>query len=286
MVAHRPVVAAVAGALLVAGCTDGTGEGAGAATSPRSSGSERNTAADPSPGSSSPDTPEEDEPYALPEDRAPRTRAEAVAFVRDLDVPPDYFGVGFRRQQPHESDPSRWAVLGEDCLWRREPLPDHVLASLTRAFVLPAARGKEAVYVSLTVTVHRDTVEGRRDMAVSLEEALRCPEQRLNTTQRVRELYSQASTFEDRRNAIAEDDLTETGQWLVDGEREARPFDWFKLRLGPVTVAATARYGGGRTEEEQSVVSGDVVKGVGFVAAAIDLRGKSGGTTGKGAGDE
>ncbi|MEU3099435.1 hypothetical protein ABZ690_33160, partial [Streptomyces sp. NPDC006967] len=228
----------------------------------------------------------EDEPYTLPEDRAPRTRAEAVAFVRGLEVQPDYFGFGFLRHRPHESDPSRWAVLGEDCLWRRDPLPDHVLASLTRAFVLPAAKGREAVYVSLTITVHRNTVEGRRDMAVSLEEALRCPEQRLNTTQRVRELYSQANTFEDQRNAIAEDDLMESGEWLVDGEKGALPFDWFKLRLGPVTVAATARYGAGRTEEEQSAVSADVVKGVGFVAAAVDRRGSSDEARRKGTGDE
>ncbi|MBT3149538.1 hypothetical protein HTV45_01200 [Streptomyces sp. CHD11] len=222
----------------------------------------------------------------MPEDRAPRTRAEAVAFLRELEVQPDYFGVGFRRNRPYESDPSRWAVLGEDCLWHREPLPDHVLAGLTRAFVLPAAGKKEAVYVSLTVTVHRSTLEGRRDMAVSLEEALRCPEQRLNTKERVRELYSQANTFDDQRNAIAEDDLTESGEWLVDGEKGARPFDWFKLRLGPVTVAATARYGAGRTGEEQSAVSADVVRGVGFVAAAVDRRGRSDEASGKAAGDE
>ncbi|MEW2076279.1 hypothetical protein AB0941_21980 [Streptomyces sp. NPDC013433] len=124
--------------------------------------------------------------------------------------------------------------------------------------------------MSVTVTVHEDTTAGRRDMAVSLEEALRCPQQRLNATQRVRGLYSQANPFDEERNAIADDDLTETGEYLVDGEKGARPFDWFKYRLGPVTVAATARIGGGRTEEEQSAVSVDVAKGVGFVAADID----------------
>lgn len=142
------------------------------------------------------------------------------------------------------------------------------------------------MHVSLTVTVHRSTLEGRRDMAVSLEEALRCPEQRLNATQRVRELYSQASTFDDQRNAVAEDDLTESGEWLVDGRRTARPFDWFKLRLGPVTVAATARYGAGRTADEQAAVVSDVIKGVGFVAAAVDRRGRSDGANGKAGGDE
>lgn len=58
------------------------------------------------------------------------------------DVRPDYFGSGFRRREPHESDPAQWAVLGQDCQWRREALPDTVLASLTRAFELPERDGK------------------------------------------------------------------------------------------------------------------------------------------------
>lgn len=264
MVAHRPVVAAVAGTLLLVGCTGGTDEGADA---PKPSGGEKSSAGKPGPGPSASAAPA---PYTVAEDRAPGTRAEAVDFVRGLAVRPDYFGVGFRRNRPYESDPAEWAVLGEDCLWRREPLPDRVLASLTRAFVLPEEKGREAVYVSLTVTVHEDTTAGRRDMAASLEEALRCPEQRLNATQRVRGLYSQANPFGEERNAIADDDLTETGEYLVDGEKQARPFDWYKYRLGPVTVAATARIGAGRTEEEQDAVSADVAKGVGFVAADID----------------
>ena len=267
MVAHRPVVTAVAGTLLLVGCTGGPDEGAGAA---KSSGAQKSTAGEPGPGPASSAASEDTGPYTVAEDRAPGTRAEAVEFVRGITVRPDYFGVGFRKSEPYESDPAEWAVLGEDCLWRREFLPDQVLASLTRAFVLPEAKGKEAVYVSVTVTVHEDTAAGRRDMAVSLEEALRCPEQRLNATQRVRGLYSQANPFGEERNAIADDDLTETGEYLVDGEKGARPFDWFKYRLGPVTVAATARIGAGRTEEEQSAVSADVAKGVGFVAADID----------------
>lgn len=283
MVAHRPVVAAVAGTLLLVGCTGGTDEGTDA---PESSGGRKSTAGEPGPGASSSAASDEAGPYTVAEDRAPGTRAEAVDFVRGLAVRPDYFGVGFRRSEPYESDPAEWAVLGEDCLWRREPLPDQVLASLTRAFVLPEAKGREAVYVSVTVTVHEDTTAGRRDMAVSLEEALRCPEQRLNATQRVRGLYSQANPFGEERNAIADDDLTETGEYLVDGDRRARPFDWYKYRLGPVTVAATARIGAGRTEEEQSAVSADVAKGVGFVAADIDRLAGSREPAGRGPRDE
>ncbi|BFO17824.1 hypothetical protein SHKM778_42120 [Streptomyces sp. KM77-8] len=53
----------------------------------------------------------------------------------------------------------------------------------------------------------------------------------------------------------------ETGEYLVDGEKDPRPFDWYKYRLGPVTVAATARIGAGRGEEERSALSADVAKG-------------------------
>ncbi|MFF9488095.1 hypothetical protein [Streptomyces sp. NPDC014676] len=274
MIAHRPVVAVVAGTLMLVGCTGGPDGDTGTR---KPSGGGGSTTGEPGSGPSSSD------PYTVVEDRAPGTRAEAVDFVRGLTVRPDHFGVGFRRHRPYESDPTEWAVLGEDCLWRRGPLPDRVLASLTRTFVLPAEKGREAVYVSLTVTVHEDTTAARRDMAVSLEEALRCPEQRLNATQRVRGLYSQANPFGEERNAIADDDLAETGEYLVDGEKQARPFDWYKYRLGPVTVAATARIGAGRTEEERNTVSSDVAKGVGFVAAEIDRLAGAGEPSGKAA---
>ncbi|WP_228033889.1 hypothetical protein [Streptomyces spongiae] len=217
-----------------------------------------------------------DEPYTLAEEQAPKTRGEAVAFVRGLDVRPDYFATGYRKRNPFESDPAQWAVLGEDCLWRREALPETALASLTRAFEMPEQGGKEAVYVSLTVTVHENIVAARRDMAGALESALRCPEQRLNATDVVRGLYSRVDASTDLRNAVTEDDLVEAGEWVVDGENEAHPFDWYKFRVGPVTVAATARHGAGRSKEEDTAVSSDLAKGVGFVAAEIDNWGAAG----------
>ncbi|WP_230396615.1 hypothetical protein [Streptomyces blattellae] len=265
MAGWRPALAAAAGALLLAGCTsgspDGEAEGKGKPKgSPDASASPSSATA-------------VSEPYTLAEERAPRTRAEALAFVRELDVRPDYFGVGYRKREPFESDPSEWAVLQDDCQWRREPLPKTVLASLTRAFELPEKGGKGPVYVSLTVTVHQDTMAARRDMAGALESALSCPQQRLNATDVVRGLYSRVDAFTDERNAISEDDLAESGEWIVDGESRAHPFDWYKFRLGPVTVAATARHGAGRTEEEDSTVTVDMVEGLGFVAAGIDRRG-------------
>ncbi|MEU3985212.1 hypothetical protein AB0F77_34975 [Streptomyces sp. NPDC026672] len=270
----RPVLAVAAGALLLAGCTgeaDNEAEADGKANgSPGASPS-----ASPSPSSTT-----RSEPYTLAEARAPKTRAEAVAFVRGLDVRPDYFGIGYRKREPFESDPDMWAVLQEDCLWQREALPENVLASLTRAFELPEKDGKGSVYVSLTVTVHEDTVAARRDMAESLESALRCPEQRLNATDMVRGLYSRLDAFADARNVISDDDLAESGEWAVDGTSEAHPFDWYKYRLGPVTVAATARHGAGRSAEEDAAITSGLAGGVTLAAAEIDRTGEAGGTGG------
>lgn len=263
MAGWRPVLAAAAGVLLLAGCSSGSDDEPTAEKTPEKS------------AGSSPSASAENEPYTLAQDRAPRTRAEAVEFVRELTVRPDYFGTGYRKRDPFESDPAEWAVLGEDCLWRREALPGTVLASLTRGYELPAKGGKGPVYVSLTVTVHQDVVAARRDMAGSLEEALRCPEQQLNATDRVSGLYSRVDAFADGRTVISDDDLTESGNWAADGAK-AHPFDWYKFRMGPVTVAATARHGSGRTEAEDSTVTTDMGKGMTFVAASIDSKGKAG----------
>ncbi|MEV6174043.1 hypothetical protein AB0L99_38240 [Streptomyces sp. NPDC051954] len=267
MAGWRTALSVAAGALLLAGCTSGSDSEAEAEGK-----SEGSPSASPSESSSANPV---SEPYTVAEERAPKTRAEAVAFVRDLDVRPDSFGIGYRKREPFESDPATWAVLHEDCLWRREALPATVLASLTRAFELPEKGGKGPVYVSLTVTVHEDAVAARRDMAGSLESALRCPEQRLNATDVVRELFSRVDAAADERNAISEDDLAESGKWVGAGTSQAHPFDWYKFRLGPITVAATARHGAGRTEEEDSAITTELAGGLSLVAADIDRRGNA-----------
>ncbi|MER5939582.1 hypothetical protein ABT121_19930 [Streptomyces sp. NPDC001928] len=267
----RPVVAAVAGTLLLAGCTSGAdGDSATEGTADAA----RSTSGADAAGPSASATPvAEDEPYTMSEERAPRTRSEAVAFVRGLAPRADNFGSGFRKAQPYESDPSEWAVLDEDCVWQRRPLPGTTLASLTRRFVLPAGGGKGAVHVSLTVSVHKDVTAARRDMAVSLEEALRCPNQRLNATERVRGLFSRADPFSEARNGITDDDLIESGEYVVDGTKGALPFDWFKYRLGPVTVAATDRIGAGHDDKEATRIASQVAQGVAYTAAEIDSLG-------------
>ncbi|MGW0710553.1 hypothetical protein ACWD4G_32125 [Streptomyces sp. NPDC002643] len=287
MTGWRRVVAGAVGGLLLTGCTGGSGGGdedQGDAGDRKGSAASASADASPEASAAPSSSPSPvDEPYTLAEDRAPRTRAEAVAFVRELEVRPDFFGPGYRKRDPFESDPDQWAVLGEDCLWRREALPGSVLASLTRSIELPARGSTGPVSVSLTVTVHEDVAAARRDMAGALESALRCPEQRLNSTDVVQGLYSRIDAFTDARNAVAEDDLTETGEWVSEaagGAAKALPFDWFKFRIGPVTVGATARHGAGRTEEEDATISSNVTKGVSFVASEIDTWGEAGGSGG------
>lgn len=279
MTEWRPVVAAVAGTLLLAGCSSGadggsadegrSGKGSAGSSAPAGS-ADPSDAPDGAEPSASAAAAAEDEPYTMAEELAPRTRSAAVAFVRGLTGRADNFGTGFRKAQPYESDPAEWAVLDEDCVWQRQPLPDTALASLTRRFELPGSGGKGPVQVSMTVTVHKDTTAARRDMAVSLEEALRCPNQRLNATERVRGLYSRADPFSEARNGITDDDLVESGELVVDGTKGALPFDWFKYRLGPVTVAATDRIGAGHTDEEATQIASQVAQGVAYTAAEID----------------
>ncbi|CCK25028.1 hypothetical protein BN159_0649 [Streptomyces davaonensis JCM 4913] len=270
MTEWRPVVAMV-GTLLLAGCTSGADEDSAEEkpTGPARSANGADGSKEASP-SSSEASAAEDEPYTMLEEHAPRTRAEAIAFVQGLSTPPDHFGAGFRKAQPYESDPDEWAVLDEECVWQRQSLPSTALASLTRKFELPGGEGKGPVQVSLTITVHEDTTAARRDMAVSLEEALRCPDQQLNATERVIGLYSRADPFSEARNGVTDDDLVESGQFRHDGTKDALPFDWFKYRLGPVTVAATDRIGAGHSKEEASAIASDVAQGVVYTAAEID----------------
>ncbi|MFD3590210.1 hypothetical protein [Streptomyces sp. NPDC058683] len=266
---HGPFLCAAATTLLLAACTDGGQGDKDDGTTPKATASTSGGAG----ASASPAA--ESEPYTLAEAVAPRTRAEAAEFVRGLTVQPDYFGSGYRRRDPYELGPTTWAVLGEDCLWRREPVPATVLASLTRSFVRPGTGGKGAVYVSVTVTVHTSALQARRDMAASLEEPLRCPQQRLNATDTVQKMASRGDPYAEQRTATADDDLTEYGEYVVVGEAEPRPFDWYKDRLGPVTVAATVRHAAGEKDEEHTTITQAALHGIGYVTANVDQYGRS-----------
>jgi hypothetical protein len=130
--------------------------------------------------------------------------------------------------------------------------------------------------VSVTVTVHTSALQARRDMAASLEEPLRCPEQRLTDDERVRGMTSRGDPYAEQRLATSDDDLTEFGEYVVDGGGKPRRFDWFKHRLGPVTVAASVRHAAGADAAGQSAVTQDALAGVAYVTANVESAGRTG----------
>lgn len=106
--------------------------------------------------------------------RQPRTARQAEKLIRKVIAGPELIGPGVVRAMPYEGDPSRWAVLGKDCVWRQEPLPKDVLATLTRYFQVPAEDGKGSVRLSATVSVHRTSLAADWAQAGMLEEVMGC----------------------------------------------------------------------------------------------------------------
>ncbi|MFD8612587.1 hypothetical protein [Streptomyces sp. NPDC059631] len=84
--------------------------------------------------------------------KSPADARAARALIRAVIADEALVGGGARRAAPYESDPDTWAVLGEDCAWRREALPAGVLGSLRRNFEVPGAGGAPALRLSAEVT--------------------------------------------------------------------------------------------------------------------------------------
>ncbi|MDB1086576.1 hypothetical protein PJ985_03215 [Streptomyces sp. ACA25] len=190
--------------------------------------------------------------FVLDPDRVPQDVPAAVELVRAVTADPEAYGPDYVAQEPAETDPAGWAVLDADCAWQREPLPDGVLASLTRYAELPAEDGAGPVRVSAVVTVHRDTRGAEWEMARSVEDALRCPDQQLRTDEWVTGLLSLGFSQGTLGNDYAEDFLTEAGEFHSDVLGGPHTFEWTRGRLGPVTFAVSARGAEGRTPQEIS----------------------------------
>lgn len=171
--------------------------------------------------------------------RTPRSAAEAREVVRAVAVAPEDFGSGFRPQDPYEADPDTWAVLGDDCVWLREPLPPQVLAGLTRYVESPAVtEGGGPLQVMYSITVHdgEDSADAR--MADILEEVLRCPEQQLRSDERVTSLTS-AGTSGD--HPAMDDLIDERGLFHSDLHGGPYAYQWLVSRAGPVIVALSVK---------------------------------------------
>ncbi|MGW2099106.1 hypothetical protein ACWCPX_15605 [Streptomyces olivaceoviridis] len=218
---------AVCGALL-AGCTSG-GDG------PRgpAAGTTAQSAVSPSP---SPTGVADIDPAKLP-----TTAAQAATLVRDVLAQPSAFGPDAVRSSPYESDPRRWAVLGDDCVWEQRALPKDVLASLTRHYEIPASGGRGPLALSAVVTVHRTAEQADQENAEVLEEMLRCPSQLLRSAEVLTDLTDVPNALGDFGNGYADDTLTETGAYTSDRLGGPHPYVWEQTRIGPFTVAVSAK---------------------------------------------
>lgn len=211
-----------------------------------------------SPGSASPGTTTSSPAPSVPDRRSveadpaklPRTASAATELIGAVLATPDEFGHGVVRSVPYERDPDWWPVLAEDCTWQRTERPADVLASRTRAYELPATGGRGTVRLTSTVTVYRTTDAADWANAATLEETMRCPDQRLSGAEHLKDVFSQAHYFGEGQNLYAEDSLLERGTYARDGQAGSHPYMWWQARIGPVQVSAAVKGAKGYSEEE------------------------------------
>ncbi|MER5904859.1 hypothetical protein ABT150_32990 [Streptomyces mirabilis] len=228
--------------LLLVGCTGGENGGdteTGAA-------SDASTGGDASP-TASPTT--ETDPA-----KQPRTADQARALIGKVIAGPELFGPGVVRTTPYESDPSRWAVLGDGCTWHLAELPAGVLATLTRHFEVPAEGAKGPVRLSATVTVHRTALDAAWEQAGMLEESLGCKEELLRPGERLTELSSTAFARGEGLNSSSDEFLEETGLCVSDSRGGPYPYKWDQATLDSVVISTSVCGGRGREADELSTL--------------------------------
>jgi hypothetical protein len=250
---------ALAAAVLLVGCSGGGGS-AGPATANESG----RPASSPTP---SPGATPTGLDFTPDPGHAPKDRAQALRMARKIAPQPRNWGPGFVERSPGESDPASWTVLGRDCVWHRQPLPATVLASITRYSELPAEGGKGPVRIAAVVTVHRSAADADWEMAGTLEEALRCPDQQLRQGERITGLLSQGVPFGLAGNFSAEDALREAGEFYSDELGGPHYYGWTQSRLGQVTIAAVAKGAKGRSSEE---IDTAVIEGMGHMLTTAE----------------
>lgn len=270
MVSRRRVrlcVGVLSAGLLLAGCSGGEGDGttkpAGSGStgskSPAASGDTR-SGPTPSPSATGLD-------FTPDPGRAPKTRAEALRLARAIASTPAKWGPGYVRRTPYESDPGLRPVLDADCVWQLKPLPATVLATLIRYSELPAEDGKGPIRVAAVVTVHRTVKDADWEMAGTLEEALRCPDQQLRQGERITELGSLGAGFGMLGNLTAEDMLTEGGKYYSDDLGGPHHYYSTQSRWGQVTIAAFGKGSKGRSADE---VNTALIQGAGAMVSRVE----------------
>ncbi|MFJ5141789.1 hypothetical protein [Streptomyces sp. NPDC088707] len=247
----RACCVVLVGGVMAAGCTSG-GE------KPDGKGSTGTTAAPTKPPTTAPAP--TTAPTALdftPDPkRAPKTEAAARRLALAVVAGPDAWASGYVKRTPYLSDPDYWPVLGATCSWETGTRPADVLASVTAYSELPAVGGKGALRVAATVTVHRTESDADWEMASTLEEALRCPDQKLRDGERITELMSLGNPFGVGGNATADDALREGGSYINDAVKGKQFYSWYQSRIGQVTVATVVKGAPGYSEMNDGTMTG------------------------------
>ncbi|MER7184292.1 hypothetical protein ABT404_33325 [Streptomyces hyaluromycini] len=182
--------------------------------------------------------------------KQPRTADQARRLIRKVIAGPELFGQGVVRTTPYESDPTRWALLGDGCAWQLENLPAGVLATLTRHFEVPAGGGKGPVRLAATITVHRTTLDAAWEQAGMVEESFGCQKELLRPGEQLTELSSTVYARGEGHNDYSDESLEETGLCVSDSRGGPYPYKYDQAALGPVVVSTSVCGGRGRAVDD------------------------------------
>lgn len=180
-------------------------------------------------------------PFTADPKRTPKNAAEAKRLALAIVAGPESWGSDYVKRTPHLSADDYWPVLGERCTWETGARPESVLHSVTAYSEIPASAGRGLLRVSATVVVHRTETDADWEMAQTLEEALRCPDQQLRDGERITSLMSLGSPFGVGGNFTAVDSLREAGKYVNDAVKGEQTYSWYQSRVGQVTVAAVVK---------------------------------------------
>ncbi|MGW3558062.1 hypothetical protein ACWDNT_11930 [Streptomyces sp. NPDC000963] len=190
--------------------------------------------------------------------RVPKNDADARRLALAVVAGPDAWGPDYVKRTPYLSDPDYWPVLGDGCSWETGTRPSDVLSSVTAYSEVPAADGRGTLRVAATVTVHRTEDDADWEMAETLEEALRCPNQRLRDGERIEGLISLGNPFGLGGNYTATDSLGERGGYYSDAVPGKQFYGWYQSRIGQVTVATVVKGAPGYSEQATDTTVGTV----------------------------
>ncbi|MFF9567151.1 hypothetical protein [Streptomyces sp. NPDC014685] len=173
--------------------------------------------------------------------RLPTTRKAALDLIGQVIANPEDFGPGVVARIPYESGPDTWPVLDSNCVWQQGDPGRGILATLTRSFEVPAAKGKGPLRLAAIVTVHRTDDGARWEMAGSLEESMRCPTQQLRRGEFIGGLGAGALVRGEANQTNSDDSLMESGEYRSDELGGPHPYFWSQDRILRFTFAVTAK---------------------------------------------